>query len=259
MKVVPLLAVCAGLATPALATLTYTGGTIMENFDSLPTTNTTGAFSNVVGTQSPVPGLVTWSGTKNAGTGATASTFIADNGTSNSGALFSYGQTGNTDRALGALASGSNAMTFGVDIVNNSGLTWADVTITFTKEQYRSSTSTQNVLSFAYGLSGGTATGSNFLTDTSLAPLATGNVVGDAPVATNGRLDPISTAPVSFTITGVNWAPGQTLFIRWSDFNDIGNDAGLAIDDFSLTGVPSPGSVALVGLAGLAAIRRRRA
>jgi hypothetical protein len=60
------------------------------------------------------------------------------------------------------------------------------------------------------------------------------------------------------------WLPGETLWLRWVDLNNTGNDHGLAIDDFrlSVTAIPEPGTTALL-LAGLAAVglvaRRRRA
>jgi predicted extracellular nuclease len=40
---------------------------------------------------------------------------------------------------------------------------------------------------------------------------------------------------VAGTITGISIAPGQTFWIRWSDFNVTGSDDGLGVDDFSLT------------------------
>jgi hypothetical protein len=67
-------------------------------------------------------------------------------------------------------------------------------------------------------------------------------------------------APV--TITGLNWAPGTDLWVRWSDPQVAGADHGLAIDDFSFsaTGVPEPASLGLLAAAGapLLAGRRRR-
>ncbi|MFZ2875698.1 MAG: hypothetical protein WAZ94_14580 [Phycisphaerales bacterium] len=248
-----------GVCAPAMATIVYSGGTISENFDTLPIANVTGVFSATIGTQAAIPGLTTWSGAKIAGSGGTATNFVANDGTSNSGAMFSMGLAGNGERALGALASGSNTFAFGVDFVNGTAGVLTDVTISFTKEQWRSSTATTNVLSFAYGLSGGTITGANFLSDASLTAEANLNVQGDAFVTSNGALNPPSTALVSYTITGLNWQPGDSLFIRWSDFNDTGNDAMLGIDDFGFTATPAPGAVALLGLGGLVMSRRRRA
>jgi hypothetical protein len=54
------------------------------------------------------------------------------------------------------------------------------------------------------------------------------------------------------------------LWVRWIERNDVGNDHGLAIDDFSLSAavaaVPEPQSWALMlgGLAALGFIARRR-
>jgi len=53
----------------------------------------------------------------------------------------------------------------------------------------------------------------------------------------------------------LNWIPGDSLFIRWNDVNDAGNDAGVAIDNLTMTAtvVPEPSCVALLGL-GIAAV-----
>lgn len=67
-------------------------------------------------------------------------------------------------------------------------------------------------------------------------------------------------APVSATITGVNWAPGETLFIRWNDFDDVGTDAGIAIDNLTMIAtVPEPSCGLLLGLgvAALALLHRK--
>lgn len=242
----------------ALASVNYTGGTLTENFDTLSLTTVAGAFSATAGTQAAIPGLSSWDGAKIAGTGTNPMNFIADAGGSNTGALFSYGVLNVTERALGALASGTNAAGFGLQLINTSTDTFASLTFSFDREQWRSSTTTANVLSFAYGFSGGSTTGTNYLTDAGMTPHAPGNLVGDAPVTTNGALPP-NVAAVSFTISNIAWAPGQSLFIRWTDFNDVGNDAGLALDNFNFTAqVPAPTAAAALGLLGAAGLRRRR-
>jgi hypothetical protein len=250
----------AAIAPASMASISYTGGIMLETFNSLSSTSVTGHFSSTAGVQNTLPGLASWDGAKIAGSGTGGMGFLADSGTSGTGALFSYAPTADlTDRALGAIASGTNAGAFGVEIVNNSGGMLTDVTISFDREQYRSSTTTQNTLTFAYGLSGGSATSTNYLSDASLTPFAAGNAVGMAAAATSAQITPPDVLGVNFTITGLSWAPGQSLFIRWSDFNDTGTDAGIAIDNFAFSAIPTPGSLALLGLGGLIVARRRRA
>ena len=61
-----------------------------------------------------------------------------------------------------------------------------------------------------------------------------------------------------------SWAAGTTLWVRWVETNDVGNDHGLAIDNLSLSvsAVPEPGALSM-WLAGAAAVgfmvRRQRA
>jgi hypothetical protein len=249
---------------PAAVILTTTS--YSENFDTtLSGTSVSGAFSSTVGVQAAIPpggSSSGWDGAKIAGTGTTNMNFTVDNGGANSGAIYSYGSTGSGERALGALASGSNSAAVGVELVNNTGFAITEVSIRYLGEFWRSSTSTQNVLTFAYlaGASGSTT----YLTDVAALPFASLNLVGPAPVAANGALDgnlPANQATFSGTIP-VSVPVGQSLYLRWQDFNDIGNDAGLAIDNFELTAkvVPEPATLTLLSLVGLAVVgglRRR--
>lgn len=241
----------------ANAQYSFTGSTITENFDGL--LSGPNPFSSTVGVQANVPGLL-WVGTKNAGTGSSAMPYNVDNGGLNTGGIYSYGLTGNTDRALGAIASGSNAATFGVAVTNNSGSAITEFTLNFNSEQYRSSTSTQNFLTFGYATSAlAGVTDSNFLTFAGFTSNAAADIIGNNPVAANGVINPPDVRTYSVTISGLNVAVGGKIYLRWADFNDVGNDAGLAIDDFRFSVVPTPGATALLGLAGVAALRRRRA
>lgn len=231
-------ALLAAMATVASAQVSFTDGTYSENFDGMGTTTVSAAFAGAIGVQSAVPGVTGWSGTRNGGNSTSAINLIADTGSGNSGAIYNYGAASATDRALGVLSSGSTVPTIGTEIVNNTGATITSVTITFTAEFWRSSTSVQNILSFAYGVSGGTITSADYLTNAGMSALATLNVIGPAPVASNGALDgdhDDNQSVVSATINGLSIPNGASLYLRWFDVNDAGNDAGLAIDDFSLT------------------------
>ncbi|NCA17326.1 MAG: hypothetical protein EBS90_09835 [Betaproteobacteria bacterium] len=138
------------------------------------------------------------------------------------------------------LASGSNIMAIGALIKNDTGETINSIKMSFTAEFWRSSTSVQNVLTCAIGkVDGSTITTANFLTETSAIPLVRGNITGPLPVTTtNGALDGNAVAnQAAFTgvVIPLQLAPGETGFIRWSDVNDAGNDAGLAIDNLKMT------------------------
>lgn len=249
----------AAVAAVAGAQVSFTGLALTEDFNSL--ASATSPFSATVGTQAAIPGLSTWRGAKIAGSGATAMPWVTDDGTSNTGGLRNSGATSASDRALGSLGSGSNTPAFGVEIVNNAANAIDSFVLTFSGEQYRSSTSIANVLTFAYGFSGGTATSSNFLSSASLTNDATGNVLGQAAVASNGIISPAANlGSYTVTISNINVPVGGSIFFRWQDVDNTGSDASLAIDDlrFTATTVPTPGSAALLALGGLLAVRRRR-
>jgi hypothetical protein len=240
----------------AAASVSYTGTPYFENFNSLGPAQS-GAFSSTIGVQASIPGLPSWQGAKIAGTGSTNMNWNLSDGGANAGALYNYGVAGDTDRALGSLASGANTPAFGVEIVNNSGSTLTEFTISFEGKQFRSSTTTQNVLAFAWGLSTQGILSSNFLSSALMTADTSGDIVGQAPVATNGIISPpASLGIVTVTITGISVAVGESIFLRWQDRDDPGNDAGLAIDNFTF--VPTPGAMAMLGLGGLLAARRRR-
>jgi hypothetical protein len=237
-----------------------------ENFNDLISSSTAGSFSSTVGTQSAIPNLTGWSGVKIAGSGASASALTASEGISTNGGLYSYGTANNTDRALGALANGTNVMSFGAEFVNNTGSLITSVAISFTSEFWRASAASRNTLTFAYGFSGGSATSSNYLTSNTLILASSLNVVGPETVVSSisldGNVSPNFSA-VTGTLTGLNWTIGQLLFIRWQDVNEAGIDSGLAIDDFSLTAstgvIPESSTyAAFVGLAVLAGVATRR-
>lgn len=237
-------------ALNAQAQIDYTGGTYSQNFDGLPSSGTvTSPFSATVGVQGNIPGASEFKGTKAGGTGTTPMPFNVDDGNSSSGALYSYGAANSSDRALGTLASGSNIPAFGVELVNNTPFSFTSFTLTISREQWRSSTTTLNTVIFEFGTSGvaGVSSG-NFLTQPGFTPLSTFDLVGASPVATNGPLDGNANSIILTGSIPVSLDPGQSLFLRWTDTNDTGSDAGLAIDNFSITGIPEPSTYMLLGL-----------
>jgi len=257
-----------GIVGSSLSAQVNFSGLYTQNFDALPSTGSTTLLTSAPPAQTGLSYLSGWYAAKLSGN-TSSMTLIADPGSSTTAGIHSFGATSATERALGSLASSTATPAFGAAFVNTTGQTISSVNLSFVSEFWRSGAATsaggvQNSLSFAYGLSGGTATLSNFLFDTSLIAQTALNVVGPPPpMSGNGaQLDGnllANEANVSGLIN-LTWAPGQTLYIRWQDFNDAGNNAGLAIDNL-VVAIPEPSAIGLVfGLAVVgAALRRRRA
>ena len=105
-------AIALSLAAGLHAQIPYAGGAYVQDFDSLPSSGSftlsgPGPFA-LDGAPVNASGLAGWSFAKHAGSGSNA-TFFVSPGSGTSGGTYSYGATGNTERALGALGSGSVA------------------------------------------------------------------------------------------------------------------------------------------------------
>jgi len=228
------------LSQPALGALsvTTTAFAYTQDFNSLSVSGTGVVWSN----DSTLPG---WSLFKKPASGPIAiAAYNADSGASNAGSFLSYGSIGNADRALGGLgsngsyfdgpSSGTVAGWMAVAFTNNTGTPLGSFTVGFDGEQWRNggNTSAQTmVLQYGFGSSfGGVTTwvtpGSNFDwtsgVNASTAAAVDGNAAGKQ--ANRGG-----------TISGLTWNAGETLWIRWVENNDSGNDHGLAIDNFSFS------------------------
>jgi len=220
-----------------------------QSFDALGTASITGAISSTVGTQTSLATatgssiLDGWYATKIGGTGTASTAITPDAGGGSSGLVYSYGAASAPDRALGMLASGSNIMAIGALIKNDTGATINSIKVSFTAEFWHNSTSVQNVLTCAIGkVDDSTITAANFLTAPSAIALVRANITGPAAIPSNtGALGPLDgnavANQVAFTdvVIPLQLAAGETGFVRWSDVNDNGNDAGLAIDNLKMT------------------------
>lgn len=235
-----------------------------QNFNSLASNAGTATWAN----DSTLAG---WSLFNAAGNGLTS--YVSADGAGNTGSFYSYGTVGSSDRALGSLASGGTyfgspasgtvAGYIAVALKNTGSTSINSFSLSFDGEQWRNGgNTTKHALTLQYGfgnsfsgVSGWTAAGSAF---NFTSPIAT---------ATAASLDGnVISTRVAGTVT-TSWAAGQTLWLRWVDNNDSGNDHGLAIDNLSFSVpaaavVPEPSSTA-AALAGLAAVgflaRRRKA
>ena len=251
------------LPAQALINVNSAAFTYSESFDSL--TSVTTPATNWVNDST----LAGWS--LFISTGAAAPTYAADNGGSNAGTFRSYGVTASSERALGGAASGGAyfgspvggavAGHIALGLTNTSGLVLDSFTLRFAGEQWRNggnAAAQTMVLEYGFGstfaaVTTWTAPGGGFNWTSPVATAAAAAVDGNVAglVANNGG---------TVNTTG---AVGDTLWVRWIENNDNGNDHGLAIDNltFSVTAIPEPGTYALL-LAGLGVVgflaRRRR-
>lgn len=216
--------------------LTAQNGNYVQEFNSLASSGSGNAWTNNITLEGwylfrqPLPG-----------TAITA--YDASTGSSTAGSFYSYG-TNASDRALGGLGSGGAyfgspstgniAGWIGVAFTNNTGGTINDVTLIFDGEQWRNGgNATPQTMALEYGF------GSSFSTVNSWTSPG-GNFDWTSPVATAsaGLIDGNVAGKVSNrggNLSAINWTNGTTLWIRWVERNDAGNDHGLAIDHFSLT------------------------
>ena len=173
-------------------------------------------------------------------------------GSDNTGDTYSFGSTGESDRAFGGLRSGSLIPTIGVSFTNGAVTSIASLQISYEGEQWRlGAAGRTDRLDFQYSVN---ATSLNTGTWLDLNTLDFVSPFTTATGALNGNLSANRTL-LSSTINDLNIDVGQTLWIRWNDFDATGSDDGLAIDNFSLTAqfaaVPEPSSVAFIIAGGL--------
>jgi autotransporter-associated beta strand protein len=227
------------IALKAAAQISFTGAQYNQDFNSLPATpgpsismGGNGPFDLSAG---PIfaSGLTGWQFGKIGGSGSSA-LFRTDDGSASQGGIYSFGidvgDPESGDRALGSIASGTTISTFGAVFVNNSTTTFSSFEVSFTGEQWRTTSEATNTLAFAYGVGATSVLHGAALNSAASLNFSSVVVADDGPL--NGN-DPLSQTSVSATVGGFNWAPGQQLVVRWADANDSGNDHGLAIDDFT--------------------------
>lgn len=187
-------------------------------------------------------------------------------GNSSTGAFWSYGASGSTERALSSLSSNTLAAAgasqyMGLRLTNNTGIALTNFTLSYDGEQWRdggSATPNAQSLVFAYKTTNGAAnlqdpdfTAEPLLDFTSPVFAAASGVAVDGNTAGKVSIGPVK--------VWVNWAPGDDLWIRWADANDPGGDHGLGIDNLSFSAdVPEPGSLGLLIVAALGLFAKRK-
>ncbi len=208
-------------------TITYSFAQVSITTTATPYTQNFNTLRATAGTSSTLP-----TGWRLLETGSSANTtYASDAGSTATGNTYSYGTGTATERAFGALRSGSVIPTLGVQIRNSTGVSITSLTISYTGEQWRcGATGRADRLDFQYSLnatslSTGTWVDANTLDFTSPSTTTTGAKDGNAAANKTAK---------STIITGLNVANNGLFWLRWNDFDATGADDGLSIDDFSI-------------------------
>ncbi len=225
--------------------LTSSNSSYTQNFDTLAQSGTANAWTN----GSTLEG---WYLFRQPAPGSAITSYSTGTGSSTTGSFYSFGATGSGDRALGGLgsggtyfgspASGAVAGWIAFAALNAADTPISEVTISFAGEQWRNggNTSAQPMV-LEYGF------GSSFETVTNwLAPGGNFNWTSPVATATAAAVDGNTTGRVENvggTLSGLTWNTGETLWLRWVELNDAGNDHGLAIDDFAIAATFLPPAV----------------
>jgi hypothetical protein len=233
-----LLALAALVASPAAATaqlcVFLTGPSYLEDFNTLP----------VSGTSNNSTSLPQGWAFSEAGTGGTL-TYSADNGSLATGNTYSYGASGNSDRALGELTSGTVQSTLGACFLNDTGLVITSFTIAYTGEMWRLGAADAIVDRLDFEFSGNASSivdegpGVVWTAVNTLDFVSPNNTAPAGAKDGNAAANRTTTAPIAVIPPG-GIPDGGVFYIRWLSIANIGgtND-GLAIDDFKLNINPS--------------------
>ncbi len=216
--------------------LSYTGGVVVQDFDSLPMTGTFDYAALGIGkgpaqlTAAPVfaTGTTGWGIHAR---GGSQLIFLVGDGSAQTTAAYSYGILASSDRALGSLA-GAHDANLGWRLVNNTGQTITRFTIGFYAEQWRNGGTSSLV-----GFSGEYRIVASGDIDSTATHIAVANMNAPALSAVSGSSFSMNgnsssnRIERSATVTGISWANGQMLILRWRDLDETGSDNGLALDD----------------------------
>ncbi|MDG0993951.1 MAG: PEP-CTERM sorting domain-containing protein [Akkermansiaceae bacterium] len=197
--------------------------------------------------------------------------YIANDGGSTGGEVYSYGASSDLDRALGYLGSGGNDyFNAAYSLVNDTGATITDLFVSYTGEQWRlASSGNQNILSFSYRIfAAESGSVPSSLSQTSWSAVnsldfsapQTAPQPGETAGKLNGNAAINQTSFSNISLGGITLDNGDEIWLRWSGNNGSGTDAGLAIDDVSIsvTAIPEPSSCVMLGLGAMAFLLYRR-
>jgi len=255
-----------GTATPQHSFIDYTvpGSVYTQNFDSLPNPGAASvnannpvtingviysladpydfAFPVIASGGSGGLGISVLAGWY--GSGVSASQFGATDGDQTTGGQISFGLPGNSNRALGLLATSSTKGTaFGFRLINGTPITLTRMNLQFTGEVWRQS-NLPKTLQFYYFIDP-TGTAPFPASATAFIPVLNVNLptvtTDSGGVAVDGTLPLNQTNLSVLNQTITNWPPGTALWLVWQMTDSTGKAQGLGIDNLSFSAsVPLP-------------------
>lgn len=218
------------------------GNNYSQNFDALATGGESVWSDNVT-----LPGW--YAAAQNVG----ITDYTAGTGADVTAGLHSFGAADATitNRALGSLVTGTlGALAYGIRFTNDTDQPITNFTVTYTGEQWQRADNSSNALqtlAFSYAVAdtaitnadpAGTNYSWNAVTELDFSSPQTNGVSPQASFnghdATNRQV--FSSVPLPNVVV----APGQEIFFRWLDADDLGLDHSLAIDDVSISFAPVP-------------------
>ena len=222
-------------------TINNSSFTYTENFNSLPSTTSTGNWSN----NSSISGWYLYNKDNIAIT-----TINASDGNTNTGSFFSFGVNNNTERAIGGLGSGGSyfgsplsgsiAGWIAIALLNNTGRSISSISFNYTGEQWRNGgNSSSQTMVVEYGV-GATFSAVSTWTTAGTGFNFTSPITGTTAAALDGNAAANRITGLGGTISSLNLANNSILWIRFAEINESGNDHGLAIDDFTISTVTLP-------------------
>jgi len=179
--------------------------------------------------------------------------YAVSTGSSTGGNAYSFGATSNTERAFGGLtATTLDSVIVGAPFTNNTGSTITNLTVKYTGEQWRkvSGRLIPDTILFGYSTNATSLNSGSWTNVSNLMFLTPAVNYGGAVSA--GALDGNASANkelITFTITGLNIANGNTIWLRWVDRDIAGTDDGMAIDDVEVTACGGTPTITLSGTA----------
>ncbi len=266
----------------------------IQNFDSLPKSPENTSLQTTVpwkdddvstSTQTSIPGWYLYHPIAATEGGTNQhQRFRIGPGSSGTGAFWSFGSTNSADRALGSLnadtiSTASNAVPapatleeqqifMGLRLTNGTANTLTSFTLDYRAEQWRQSGNAPETWTFEYSLDPTTTISSPH---SQFTAASAGNFTSPNTSTTAGAIDGnavgnfVVVAP--FTVTGIQWAPGTDLWLRWADTNFPGPDSttradqGMGLDDLHFSAnfdvIPEPAGLSLLALGAAALLKRR--